>query len=89
MTGLLKTFIYRQTSRRKTDHYATEPDEKRKEAIDSAKAARAEVKTRIENMIAQLDTCGDRWFLAPKQTLDECFSEEEMESEKRGGKSDD
>lgn len=75
MTGLLKTFIYKQTNRRKTDRNGDGPEERRKDAINSAKAARAEVKVRIENMIAQLDYCGDRWFLSPKKSLDECFED--------------
>jgi hypothetical protein len=75
MTGLLKTFIYKQTNRRKTDQDSDRPEDKRNAAINSAKVARAEVKVRIENMIAQLDYCGDRWFFSPKKSLDECFED--------------
>ena len=47
-------------------------EHKRKEAIKEAKEARNEAEARIDNMIAQINGCGDRWFLRPEKTLDEC-----------------
>lgn len=47
-------------------------EEENKLVIDSAKAKRKEAEKRIDNMIAQINGCGDRWFLKPVETLDEC-----------------
>ena len=44
--------------------------------ITRAKQKRSEAENRISNMIAQVDGCGDRWFLRPMQTIDECLPEE-------------
>lgn len=52
--------------------------EKRKEktkAILNAKKKRKEAEKRIDSMIAQINGCGDRWFLQPIKAIDECEDE--------------
>ena len=44
--------------------------------LESAKEKRREADKRISNMIAQINGCGDRWFLKPMESLDECGSKE-------------
>lgn len=53
-----------------------ELESEREEAIKQAKEARLEAEQKIDNMIAQINGCGDRWFLQPMQTLDECDGNE-------------
>jgi len=47
-------------------------DLKRKMSIEMAKDKRKEAESRINNMIAQINGCGDRWFLQPMKSVDEC-----------------
>ena len=44
----------------------------RNQAITEAKKKREEAEERIKNMVAQINGCGDRWFLEPRSTIDEC-----------------
>jgi hypothetical protein len=40
--------------------------------IQKAKQYRQKSEEKIQKMIADLNGCSDKWFLLPKQTLDEC-----------------
>jgi len=45
-------------------------------AQEEAKKARKIAEEKIDNIYAQLNGCGDRWFLMPKKTIDSCKEEE-------------
>lgn len=47
-------------------------DDERREAIQKSRVKRQQAETKINNMVAQINGCGDRWFLQPLQTIDEC-----------------
>jgi hypothetical protein len=44
--------------------------QKRSEVIGYAKNTREKAEKRIDKMIAQVDGCGDRWFLRPIKPVD-------------------
>jgi hypothetical protein len=44
--------------------------------IEEARARRETAESKIDGMCAQLNGCGDRWFLHPVKSLDECGPEE-------------
>jgi len=50
----------------------TDHEVKRKITIEYAKQKRQEANARIDSIVAQVNGCGDRWFLQPIQPLDEC-----------------
>lgn len=43
------------------------------DTIIKAKEDRKLAEEKIDGMIAQLNGCGDRWFLQPMKTIDECM----------------
>jgi len=45
-------------------------------AVKNAQRARELADQKIENLYAQLDKCGDKWFLSPHSSIDECKEEE-------------
>ena len=49
-----------------------EDAKKRKKAISEAKEKRKVAVEKIDGIIAQINGCGDRWFLQPMETIDEC-----------------
>lgn len=55
--------------------YSYPSDRKLSEAKSKAKAARDLTQEKIENIYAQLNGCverGDKWFLVPNTSIDEC-----------------
>lgn len=44
------------------------------EAINNIKEKRKIAEDKISGMVAQLNGCGDRWFLAPKSSIDDCLN---------------
>lgn len=57
--------------------------EQRKRVLDEAEKKQKEAEARIDSMIAQINGCGDRWFLQPRSSLDDCM--EEMNNHQNGG----
>lgn len=51
------------------------------QVIKEVKNTREETNKKIDNMVAQLNGCGDRWFLKPYRTIDECDKPEYFNGE--------
>jgi hypothetical protein len=47
-------------------------DAHRTKTIEKSREMRAAAEKRIDGMIAQVNGCGDRWFLEPMKSIDEC-----------------
>jgi hypothetical protein len=67
--------LYRFLLSRRAEH-KKELERRRNEAIELARKKRREAESRISNMIAQINGCGDRWFLQPLTPLDECLPDD-------------
>lgn len=73
--SLVKKFLYwKMFGKHRADRLYKEQMEN--EVIKSAKEKRQESEKRIDNMIAQINGCGDRWFLKPMETIDECVQKD-------------
>ena len=49
-----------------------EINETRTDAIEKARKAREEAGKKIDGIVAQINGCGDKWFLQPMKSIDEC-----------------
>jgi len=45
----------------------------RKKVLENARMKQEEAEEIIDSIVAQVNGCGDRWFLQPMQSIDECF----------------
>jgi len=62
MSNLLKKLFRKKVTKKE-----------RTDIINTAKSNRQQAEARIDSIIAQVNGCGDRWFLRPETSIDECL----------------